>query len=420
MNTLHSEKNHQAEMEKLEQALQRTAQNMNHLVHDIRTPMTGILAMAEDILAANKKVDQLTQTIKQTELQHYIEIINKDTQLLIQSAEHIMHFCNEMLDMARLEDKTATVKHSIFSFSKLIKEIRSLLNPAFVNTPITLTCVLKEAVPPYLSGQVSYIKRILLNLVSNALKFTEEGSVKLTVALAEPSNPKPGDVIHLQCIVEDTGMGIPADKLEAIFEPFVRLKTATLIKGSGLGLPAVKSYVRFLKGHLKVQSTLEKGSCFTVTLPLKVAEAPKPLDKTDPEQVLKQLRQQCLRILLVEDDPLAALGAQQALKVFQAEVDVADNGKTAIEQANENDYDLVLLDLGLPDVDGLEVIRVIRTMIQSPRAQVPIIVLTGHAGNPAYDKPCLEMGAQAILSKPARQNDLLRVLQQHVLRETLV
>jgi len=248
----------------------------------------------------------------------------------------------------------------------------------------------------------------------------------------KPMTYRPGDPMTLQIRVTDTGIGIPADKFETIFEPFTLLTPSYrgLYQGSGLGLYAVKHYVKQMKGTINLESELGQGSCFTVTLPLKVAEAsdlehnlkesesntssdcsvkeeeaqkqaPAPSSHQaaietyqvhpDPDSQKKKAT-----VLLVEDHQLIAHTHQYYLRQTGCTADIAATGQSALDQAAQKHYDLIFMDVGLPDKQGTEVTQELR----QNGWKGPIIGLTGHAGNPEYRKACFEVGMNEVIGNP--------------------
>ncbi|WP_019218424.1 ATP-binding protein [Legionella tunisiensis] len=236
---------------------------------------------------------------------------------------------------------------------------------------------IEQSIPTYFSGLRHYLDRTLLNLLSNALKFTNSGFVKITVKSLDERNSSydPGDKMNLQLMVEDSGIGIPEDKFETIFEHFSRLTPAYegLYKGAGLGLYTVKNYIEAMNATINIESEVGKGTCFIITLPLHVSDhsdREKPPDvKPQTPTIQVSLSQHASKgeesaktnavasVLVVEDNPLAAKSLQVYLKRFQCAHDHAENGMEALTMVQNNDYDLILMDIGLPDVDGIEVTK---------------------------------------------------------------
>ncbi len=235
---------------------------------------------------------------------------------------------------------------------------------------------------------------------------------------------KTGDTVQLKISVEDSGIGIPKDQFETIFEHFSRLTSSynSGYKGAGLGLYAVKQYVSAMKGKIDVTSTIGKSSCFTVVLPLTVSDHTDqkataiPLSDTLNHQVSSTINASIMKkscqsaasetatrkVLIVEDHPLAARAISLPLeRNFNCAVDIVENGTEAVEMAKKGNYHLIFMDIGLPDFCGIEATKRIRKF----NRDVPIIALTGHAGNSDKGQEAKAAGMQAVLTKPARPLD---------------
>lgn len=231
--------------------------------------------------------------------------------------------------------------------------------------------------------------------------------------------------------MEDTGIGIPNDKFDEVFKHFSRLTPAYegLYEGTGLGLYTVKKYVEAMKGTIEVASEIGVGTCFTVTLPFIISDhevqTKKPinsstlikpeLNKTGLEsQVAAPIKDTMASILVVEDSELAAIAVKFALKTFNCHTETAKNGMEAVQMAKNGKYDLILMDVGLPDFSGMEVAKKIRAFADPKKSQVPIIALTGHADNPEMRQQIIDAGIQDVISKPAQSQSLDIILQTYI------
>lgn len=261
----------------------------------------------------------------------------------------------------------------------------------------------------------------------------------MNVAVVNPAliqNYKKGDEITLQIVIEDTGIGIPNDQLEKIFEHFSRLTVAYqgIYKGAGLGLYTVKHYVQAMGGRIEVASEVGKGSCFTLTLPFIVEEAldrptqsPLSRDFTTGLEHASSLPNKRIssvppreipapaiaKVLVVEDSPTAALVEKLSLERLACRVDIANNGTEAIEKVNHHAYDLIFMDVGLPDISGIEVTQRIRALSDRRKSRVPIVALTAHVGDDQHDA-CLKAGMNEVLTKPPQPLALESVLEHWV------
>ena len=417
-----------------------------NMSHDLRTPITGILGMVQDMLnIANQTESSLKQeqlgaisSPKNTFLlTNIIETVQRDSQLLLSSTDELLQLCNEILEVVSLESGKSTERLESFNLRELIEHNVELLQPIAQHKKLILSHEISQAVPNYLNGLRIYLDRILLNLISNALNFTESGFVKVKARLSKANNTnhQTGDNVTLQIFVEDSGIGIPKDKLNTIFEHFSRLIPAYegLHKGAGLGLYTVKRYVKEMKGKIVVDSDVGMGTCFTVMLPFIISDHadrvkksirfPKILkpavDATDIILKIENsstIKEAAGNILVVEDNALATIAIQLALKSFNCSAEIAENGAQAVEKAQSGNYDLILMDIGLPDFSGVEAAKQIRALADTKKSQTPIVALTGHAGNPEKRQEFLDAGIQDVITKPAQPLALESILQRYVFK----
>lgn len=416
--------------EKAEVASRSKSEFIANMSHDIRTPITGILGMAQNMLeTANEAGDTLKLDKKGVDLSSgvsdIIAIVQENSQYLIAATNELLQLCNDILDVVRLESGKVAEKAESFDLLKLLNQTIDLLKPVAKNRNVDLSLHLNFLnTPRYVSGIRIYLNRILLNLLSNALKFTSSGYVKLHVNLLDDSesDENSDNKVFLEFRVEDTGIGIPSDKFEVIFEHFSRLNPSYegQYKGTGLGLYTIKRYVSAMRGSINLDSEVGKGTCFTVTLPFEIADSvdcdnayasfPQKKEVIDNpsaglvEKILQSSSYESsdVSILIVEDNRLAAIALRLALKPFKCKVDVADCGKKGVELALQNEYDLIFMDIGLPDFSGVEVTKKIRASQCPHRSAVPIVAVTGHADNTERRQEAFDAGMQAVIAKPAK------------------
>ena len=430
------------ERQKSEAASRSKSEFIANMSHDLRTPITGMLAMIQDMLNTADQAKPSSDNIKlpqnSTALQNIVETVQRDGQYLMGATDELLQLCNEILEVVRLESGKSANHLESFNLKEVIEHNVELLQPTAHHKKLQLSYDINPDVPTYLNGSRLYLDRILLNLMSNALKFTEEGAVKVLIKVLDENHAthKVGENIHLEIQVEDTGIGIPNDKFDTIFENFSRLTASYdgLYKGAGLGLYTVKRYIEAMNGNIEVNSELGKGSCFTIRLPFTISDhsdrvkqsarylkPTKPFTpftdkKTFDSQESVAAQDATASILVVEDNPLAAIAAKLALKPFNCHIDIAKNGEEAVTMAEKRHYDLVLMDIGLPDFSGIEATKKIRSFSDISKSQVPIVALTGHANNPEMRQDVLDAGMQEVLSKPAQPLALESVLQNYVFK----
>ncbi len=421
---------HQAKIA-AEAANQAKSEFIANMSHDIRTPLTGILGLTQEIIDVADEA-QLSLNQPNHEITHMIETVQEDGQYLIGAADELLQLLNEILETMRLESGKVSEEPESFNLYELIEHNIELMQPVARHKKLTLSYEIEPSIPFYFSGLRNYLDRTILNLLSNALKFTDKGFVKINVQLEGDSSSQLGETAELQITVEDSGAGIPNEKFETIFEHFSRLTPSYqgLYKGTGLGLYTVKRYIEAMQATINITSEVGVGTRFVINLPLVVSDhsdrekQPFRLPKKDhmkvqqPKTSLKpqEIAQTNAKafVLIVEDNRGAAIAVKACLSHSNCASDHAENGSMALKMVQNNVYDLVLMDIGLPDIDGIEVTRQIRAFNTAYTSEVPIIALTGHANEPEKKEEALAAGMQAVFSKPLTSATLETLLKQYV------
>jgi PAS domain S-box-containing protein len=363
-----------------------------NISHEIRTPINGIAGMA-DLLSQNpSEEDQIL----------YLKAIKT-------ASENLKVIINDILDLASIE--SGKLKFEKINFN-LDKTIRSLVDTFRLQTQekgIRLDYKKDPLIPNIFIGDPVRLNQILINLISNALKFTHEGSINVSVTL-EHIREKDH---YLKFEIRDTGIGIPKSKLKTIFESFSQADASVTRKygGTGLGLTIVRQLVRMQHGSINVSSEENKGSVFTVVIPYKEGISDQ---QTSGGKIglSKSLHLQNASILLVEDNDINRLYAGSILKMWGCPFDTAENGAIAIEKFKNSHFDLILMDIQMPVMDGFQATKAIREW-PGPKGKIPIVALTANATQRDIDK-CISLGMNDCLTKPFTQEDLLKVLDKYL------
>lgn len=367
-----------------------------NMSHEIRTPINGVMGLAK----------MLEHSPLNDEQQVYLEKINY-------SCEQLLHVINEILDFSRIESGQVEIEEAPFSLSKVVAYIDLTFSLQAAEKGIAFCIDVADDVPGELIGDIARINQVLLNLCANAVKFTENGKVCLTIC-AEPmgEQEQTGDFQRkLYFTVEDTGIGIDDQYLNNLFDAFTQEDSSTTRKfgGTGLGLSISKRLCQLMDGDIEVSSRQGKGSRFTASMTLGVRNAERPCG----ENVLATSEDlpplEGLKILVAEDNQINQLVVVAMLEQDGATVEVADNGLLCTEKLKQQDFNLILMDIHMPVMDGIEATQVIRAMENKAKASIPIVALTANVLEDDV-KHYLSVGMNAHVAKPTKIDTLRRTI----------
>ncbi|HNP47758.1 MAG TPA: ATP-binding protein [Bacteroidia bacterium] len=354
-------------------------QFLANMSHEIRTPMNAIVGLTNLLIKSPLNEQQ----------EKYLQVIKK-------SGANLLVIINDILDLAKIESGKMELESVPFPFVAAIHNIHTILGLKAEEKGIRMEEFIGEGVPEYVVGDETRITQVIMNLAGNAIKFTEKGAVTISV-IAEN---KTATEVQIRVGIRDTGIGIPADKIDKIFESFGQASSDTTRKfgGTGLGLTISKQLVEMHGGDLKVQSEPGKGSEFYFSIRYKIAEKPKE-DNIDALATSHNLSD--VKILLVEDNEFNQMVAVDTLNdIFpEVKVIVAVDGQDALNKMNEDDYSFVFMDIQMPGMDGYETTRQIRKLANPVKNSIRICAMTANVTREEIDE-CIASGMNDYMMKP--------------------
>jgi signal transduction histidine kinase len=389
-NLLLQDKNNELEIakNKAEKASQARAEFLSTVSHELRTPLNAINGIAHLLLEENPRKTQMD----------YLSSLKF-------SGDYLTRFINEILEINKIESHSTQIEEINFDLKVLLSGIRNSLKELALTNKNSLIFEIDRAIPDYLIGDPTKLSQIILNLINNALKFSKNGEVKVIVKQTDSSEEE----ANLYFEISDTGIGIPEDKLESVFESFSQgsIEVNRKYGGTGLGLTIVKKLIKILGGKISVKSVVNQGSTFSFNLAFQIGEQLLPvvkLSKIDYNEKLKNKK-----ILLVEDNKINQMITKKMLHNKNIICEIIDNGEDAIHSARHNKFDLILMDVHLPGING----TIAAEMIRNFDKITPIIALTAISLHENREM-LLSFGMNEVITKPFIPEEFYTVIAAHI------
>ncbi len=366
-------------------------QFLANMSHEIRTPMNAVSGMTDLLLEKGPRPDQL----------EYLQAISK-------SSEILLHIINDILDMSKIEAGKLELETIDFSLAETVKQVKDTLSYKAEEKGLQLITHIDSNVADVVIGDPYRLNQVLINLGGNAIKFTDKGGVQIDVKRVSETNGNTA----LRFSVTDTGIGIPQDKLQSLFESFTQVNSSDTRKfgGTGLGLSISKQLVELQGGSISVESKEGSGTTFSFVITYKEGSAEKLLQRIAEEQKIDGHMLDGLRILVADDNEYNRMVVNETLRLKAiVDVDLVTNGQEAIQKLAQNYYDVILMDVQMPVMNGIDATKYIRLQMPAPKNQVPIIALTASILRADLDM-CSESGMNSYVPKPFKAWQLVHTI----------
>ncbi|MPM61580.1 Sensor histidine kinase RcsC [bioreactor metagenome] len=355
--------------------------------HEIRTPLNAIIGFN----------DLLKHSLLNQEQEKHVDIVRI-------ASQNLMVILNDILDVSKLESGQLVLENQPICIKEIIDNVINLQSQKAKNKGLKLLLSIDQDIPLNVIGDSTRISQVLINLIDNAIKFTTEGYVELKVIELARKN----GISLLRFNIKDTGIGIDKEKQKMIFDRFSQAESSTtrIFGGTGLGLNIAKMIVEMYGGKIELQSELGKGAEFYFEISLPISNSIEVSSTLETKTVNSNASLAGKSILVVEDNELNKMLASSYLKKNGAIVDLADNGAIALEKVKQKNYDIILMDLQMPVMDGYTATKIIR---QELKSELPIVACSAHSSTVENDN-CIKMGMNGYISKPYSENTLISVL----------
>ena len=377
--------------ETAEKSLKVKDEFLANMSHEIRTPLNAVIGFT----------DLLLETKLTSEQKEHLETMRN-------SGEILLSLINNVLDLAKIDSNKIEIEEIPFNLHKNLYETVKLMKLKAKEKKIALELNIHPSTPQFVLGDPTRIGQIFLNLIGNAIKFTDEGSVVVSSKLVKEDN----GITEVYFEIKDTGIGIVSNKISTVFGVFTQAKsdTSRIYGGTGLGLAIVKKLVGLLNGEIKVHSKFGVGSNFKMTIPFKKDSS--RIEKHFEE--LDEVENSTLnyKILLVEDNKTNQLLARTRLERWNCTVDIANNGIEGVKKVQKNMYDIILMDIQMPVMDGYEATKIIKNDLTKKASVIPIIAMTAYTSKNDIDR-AFEAGMIDYIFKPFKKDELLKILKKY-------